>query len=482
MADLRHPDRDMSPFDAWLYRGDANPRTRALLGALYVLDRAPDRDRVATTFERASRLAPRLRQRVVSPPLPFVLPSWIVDPDFDLGYHLRTVRIAAPGGMAQLLELLQADHVTPLDPDRPLWTATLVEGLPEGRGALLMKMSHAVSDGMGSASLFGALFDDEREPEQAPMPPEPIPEDVTPDELLRETLRRAPAAGLRLAGTASQRALAFADRLIADPRAVLGEAGSLARAVRRTIAERPPNSPVLAGRSLARRAIALEAPLEHFKRTGKATGASVNDVYLAGICGALRLYHEALAMPVESLPIALPVNLRHGGDVASGNHFGAILLAAPLAAATPRERLALVRERVLAGRSDPAVAAPVKLAPLLSRLPAWALDRLADGVPRPDIQASSFPGPRTPLFFAGSQVQSAHAFGPVPGVAAMFTMLSAAGTAYIGVNLDPAAVRRPDLFADCIRAGFDEVLKLGSRRFRVTHPVLGTHVDAGSEA
>lgn len=79
-----------------LFLGDDDPRTRSLRVAAYMLERMYERGSLIAAFALASRLVSRLRQRVVVPPVPFVLPAWIVDPDFGLGYHLRFVTAPAP--------------------------------------------------------------------------------------------------------------------------------------------------------------------------------------------------------------------------------------------------------------------------------------------------------------------------------------------------------------------------------------------------
>jgi diacylglycerol O-acyltransferase len=117
----------MSAFDAFLYRGDDDPHTRALFAVACVLDRSPGRRRFMAAFDRASRLVPRLRQRVVAPMAPLFLPWWVVDPEFDLGFHLRFGRLPAPGSMPELLDAAQAEVTAPLDADRPLWEAVLLD-------------------------------------------------------------------------------------------------------------------------------------------------------------------------------------------------------------------------------------------------------------------------------------------------------------------------------------------------------------------
>jgi diacylglycerol O-acyltransferase len=476
MDELAQYRRGMAAFDAFLYRGDDDPHTRALLAVAYVLDRMPSRQAFVEAYDRASRLVLRLRQRVVDPPTPLFLPAWIVDPDFDLDHHLRFARLPGSGSMADLLDVVQEEVTAPLDSARPLWEALLLEGLEGGRAAVVMKMSHAITDGIGALDLFSALIDTTRRPDKGPMPPVPVPQDVTPEELLWQELAGWPAAAWQAVRAGLERlpgSLWRAPRL----RHALGEAAGFTESLGRVLGPHGTPSPLLAGRSLRRRCAALEIPLADFRRTAKRTGGSVNDVYLAGVAAAMRRYHEALGTPAQDLPLAIPVNLRRGDDPAAGNHFGAILLAAPVGVKDPVRRIARVREAVRAGRAEPAIGALGAMAPVLARLPAAARRALAARSPKPDIQASNVPGPTRALYLAGARILRSHAFGPVPGVAAMFTLQSIAGTCFIGIHYDPAAITDGGRFARSLTLGFRETLRPGNPRPRIGPVTLGRRDD-----
>ena len=158
------PPEELSPVDQILHRGEANPRTRSGIMTLEILDTTPDWQRFRTRFDNASRKVLRLRQKVVMPTLPTAAPRWVIDPDFNLDFHVRRVRVAEPGTLREVMDLAEVALQSPLDISRPLWTATLIEGLAGGRAALMVHLSHAVTDGVGGVEMFANFYDLDREP------------------------------------------------------------------------------------------------------------------------------------------------------------------------------------------------------------------------------------------------------------------------------------------------------------------------------
>ena len=197
MSDVPELDADGLPeelnaLDQLLHRGEANPRTRSGIMTLEILDSTPDWDHFRTRFENASRKVLRLRQKVVTPTLPTVAPRWVVDPDFNLDFHVRRIRISEPGTLRQVMDLADVAAQSPLDISRPLWTATLIEGLEDGGAAVMMHLSHAVTDGVGAVEMFANIYDLEREPAPQTPAPLPIPQDLSPNDLMRQGFNRLP--------------------------------------------------------------------------------------------------------------------------------------------------------------------------------------------------------------------------------------------------------------------------------------------------
>ena len=115
-------------------------------------------------MQRALDAIPRLGQRVIGTPLRIVPPEFADDPTLDLDAHVRVVAVPAPGDDRALLDLCGALAEQPLDRARPLWEFTIIEGLTEGRAAMLQKVHHTVTDGVGGLKLSIAMIDLDRDP------------------------------------------------------------------------------------------------------------------------------------------------------------------------------------------------------------------------------------------------------------------------------------------------------------------------------
>jgi WS/DGAT/MGAT family acyltransferase len=293
--------------------------------------------------------------------------------------------------------------------------------------------------------------------------------DLTPNDLMREALRRAPAEALATTAHGWQTAARLGDRFVRRPGPTMSDAAAYMRSLRRMISGPPVEpSPLLRRRSLRRRLEVMEVGLDALKDASKSVGGSINDGFLAAVCGGVRLYHEQLGVPVESVPIAIPINVRAADDTSpGGNRWAAARFALPVGERDVTERIRRIRELVLEARNEPALNAMSLLAPIAARMPTWLLSAgLGGATATHDLQVSNVAGSRVPMYFAGAKVIKTFPFGPVPGPAAMITVYSYLRTLYVGINLDPAAITEPDLFTSCLQSGVDEILSLRPRRQR----------------
>ena len=209
------------------------------------------------------------------------------------------------------------------------------------------------------------------------MPPQPIPQDLTPNDLMRQGINHLPMAIVGGALGALTGAVSAAGKAVLDPLStvsgILGYAISGARVLNR--AAEP--SPLLRRRSLTSRTEAIDIRLSDLHKAAKAGGGSINDAYLAGLCGALRRYHVALGMPISTLPMAVPVNLRAEGDAAGGNQFTGVNLAAPVGTVDPVARIKKIRAQMTQRREEPAMNIIGSIAPVLSVLPTAVLEGIS---------------------------------------------------------------------------------------------------------
>jgi diacylglycerol O-acyltransferase / wax synthase len=461
---LGQPD-ELSPVDYLMHRGEAHPATRSAFLGVEILDRLADWRRLREAMDRASRVVIRMRQKVVVPPVPVTPPRWVVDPDFDLDYHVRRIALPAPGTLRQLLDLAEVILASPLDTSRALWEAVYVEGLEGDRAALLSKFSHAITDGLGGIALFQQIYDTERDPAPRPLPPEPIPRDLSGNDLLRGSLRQLPETALSAGARLLVRTAGEVGQLIAAPGPTVAEAVSFAVSARRVLGPPPTApSPLLRRRSLLSRTHVLEVPLADLRAAAKAAGGSVNDAYLAALSGGLGRYHEALGVPVDELSLALPVSLRTADDPAAGNRITGVTIAAPAGEPDPAERIRLVRTQVIARRGEPALDVLDRIAPVLTLLPDAVLETVAERITASDIQASNVPGYGQETFLAGARVDRQYGIGPLPRVAMMAVLISRAGVCTVTFRYDTASFTDADQLEKSLQLGFDEVIDLGRPR------------------
>ena len=451
---------EMKSLEAVMWRAEHDPRMRSTMVAIELLDSAPDWDRFVSAHEWASRMVPRFRQKVVEPAMGLGRPVWANDPDFDLHYHVRRIGLPVPGTFDDVLASAQQMAMTPFDRARAPWEAALVEGLPDGKAAYLLKLHHSATDGIGATQLLSQMHSRQREPD--PNKPQPPAPDGIAQSSLAAISRQLADDARGLGGVVGLtgrglRALRKPDRAVSD-------AVKYAASLRRVLADPDaPPSPLLTGRSMSRRFLAWDCAFTDLRAASKPHGASINDAYIAALLGGFRIYHEELGQPIDKMPIALPISIRKANDPAGGNAFAGARLAGPVGVANPLHRMQIIGALVGKARQERAVNGLGFLAPALARLPAPAISQLASGLTRGnDLQASNVPGIRDEVYIAGAKIERAYPYAPVPGCAAMITMLSHGDVCCIGANIDPAAITDVERFDRCIAAGFEEVLSLKS--------------------
>jgi diacylglycerol O-acyltransferase len=434
----------MSNAEAIMWAVEKDPALRSDFCNLTILDRRPSEDRIRDTLHRALDAIPRLRQRVVGAPMRIVPPEFADDPTFDLDAHVRVVAVPAPADDRALLDLCGTLAEQPLDRARPLWEFTLIDGLADGRAALLQKIHHTITDGVGGLKLSLALVDFERDPEPKP-PDEPTLETATPTTPLSATRDAVVDAAARSVD-AVRRTFGAAGHVVVHPSEVPGRAADAARLLtslqRQALVTDAARSDVTTDRSLRRRFETVELPFEPLRIAATKWGGSVNDAFVTGLASALGRYHERLGSAVDELRVAMPINTRRRGDTATTNSFVPARVLVPIQPAHDLHTLfGDVHERLQAAKQETAVGAAEGIAGLVSGLPTSVLVAMTRSQTRTiDFGASNLRGSPVPLYLAGSHIEASYPFGPRTGCPLTVTMLSYCDDVHIGLNIDPAAI------------------------------------------
>ena len=458
---------EMNPLETAMWRAEAaDPRLRVNVSLLELLDPVPDWDRLLAAHEWASRMVPRMRQRVAEPLFGLGTPTWVTVGELDLSRHVHRVALPAPGSMRQLLDVVQDFAAAPFDRSQPLWEALLIEGLTGGRAGYLVKSHHSVTDGLGAVQLITRLHS--RTPEHdpgRPEPPLPGPAASSPLGLLAGQVaglaRAAPAAALRQ-GIGTIGALTRPWETVS---AAAGRAADAARWLGAAATPAPAGSALLASRGGGWHFEVLDVPLADLKAGAKVAGGSLNDGLLAAVIGGFRRYHERRGAAADKLTVGFPISLRAQDDPQGGNRFTGARFTAAMDDPDPAARIAAVRQFVLTARAASAATAdavPAALGPALGWLPPPVIAAVSGRLTSTnDVQVSNVPGVPYPVYIAGSRITHMYPFGPLPGCAAMITLISHNEECCIGTNTDTAAVTDPAGLVEDLRAGLDEVIKLG---------------------
>jgi diacylglycerol O-acyltransferase / wax synthase len=460
----------LSPLDAsFLF---AEQRTVAMhVGAVMTFappeDGPFDADRFTALIGHRLALVPRYRQKVREVPGGLGLPVWVDDPEFDLDFHVRRSALAAPGSEAVLLDLVGRLLARQLDRSRPLWEVYLIEGLADGRFAVVTKTHHAMVDGLASMDIGAVLLD------LTPQPRE------TPD----DDWRPAPEpSGLELAASAARHALRrprdvldVAGRALSDVNeaaSVLGRTVEGVLAAGRSAATVRPVEALNAATGQQRRYGMTRTSLADHRAVRKAHGGTVNDVILAVVTGALRRWLISRGEPLTvdtSVRAMVPVSVRaraRGGAAAApaGNSISAYLVDLPVTEDDPVARLAVLREAMeVHKRGGQAVGAAalmrlVGLAPpIVHSLGARLASQYSSNFY--NVLVTNVPGPPRPLYAMGARMLDMFPVVPLAGGQAVaIGITSYDGGVHYGLTADRDALPDVDLLAGFVGESLAELL------------------------
>ncbi|HEX3824719.1 MAG TPA: wax ester/triacylglycerol synthase family O-acyltransferase [Mycobacteriales bacterium] len=423
-----------------------------------------DYDALCALVSRRIGLVPRYRQKVRWVPGHLANPVWVDDDDFDISYHVRRSALPKPGTDDQLRQLVGRLMSRQLDRNRPLWEMYLVEGLADGRFAIITKTHHAMVDGISAIDIGTLILDLEPTPRETPEDfwvPEPEPSrlDLVTGALV-DTLRR-PTQVLDTVSSGVTDARATAAR-------VLGALGGVA-AVARISLKSAPDSPLNTEIGEQRRFGMAATSLDDYKRIRKTHGGTVNDVVLATVAGALRIWlltRGESVVPSTTLRAMVPVSVRSGSQGgALGNRVASLFVDLPVGEPRAVMRLHQVSYAMKGHKESGQAVGAEALVRLTGFAPPTihsAAARLASGLTRRlfNVVVTNVPGPQFPLYAAGAQMVDCYPVVPLAkGQAVTIGLTSYNGGVYYGMNCDRDSMPDVDVLASCIEESLAELLE-----------------------
>jgi diacylglycerol O-acyltransferase len=458
------PDR-LSPLDvSFLYL--ESETTPMHVGGVCLLapprDGAFDYDRLVEIITERIALVPRFRQKIRWVPAHLGNPVWVDDAEFDVTYHVRRSALPKPGSEEQLKELTARVQSRPLDRSRPLWEIYLVEGLADGRVAIITKTHHAMVDGISALDIGAVILDLTREPRETPHEDWHAEREPSSFELVADAvteLVRRPAAIVGTARTGIADARRVASR-------AAGIASGFAAAVRST-ARSAPDSPLNVDIGAQRRFGMARTELDDYKRVRKEHGGTVNDVVLATVTGALRTWLLTRGESVNDKVIRamVPVSVRtEDQQGALGNRVSSYFVDLPVGEPSPVVRLHQV-SYAMSGHKDSGQSVGAEVLVAVSGFVAPTLHamgaRLAAGLSRRlfNVVVTNVPGPQVPLYAAGAEMLEVFPVVPIAkGQAVSIGLTSYNGGVYYGLNADRDAMPDIDVLAQCIEEALAELV------------------------
>lgn len=461
----------LSPLDAsFLF---AEHRTAAMhVGAVMTFappeDGPFDVDAFVALIGRRLGLVPRYRQKIREVPGGLGLPVWVDDPDFDLDFHVRRSALPAPGTEDALRELVGRLLSRQLDRSRPLWEVYVVEGLADGRFAVVTKTHHAMLDGLASMDIGALLLD------LTPHPRETPADDWRPGREPSGTELALAAAADALRRT--QVALDAAGRAVTDLRetaaTVSRTVGGVLAAGRGAVGARPVPALNAATGEQRRYGTQCMALADH-RLVRKAHGGTVNDVVLAVVTGGLRHWMISRGEPLTAgtavralVPVSVRARAVRRGAGTVGNSVSACLVELPVAEEDPVRRLAIVRaameEHKRGGQATGAAAliglvglAPPVVHGLVARLTSQFSSRLYN------VLVTNVPGPSRPLYAMGARMLDMFPVTPMAGRQAVAVgVTSYDGGMHYGLTVDRDAVPDVDVLATALSLSLSELVAL----------------------
>lgn len=434
---------------------------------------APSYQEFLDYVERRLPQVPIYQRKLRTVPFRLGPPVWVDDPGFDLRYHVRQTALPAPGSNEQLGALMARVMAQRLDRDYPLWEYWLVEGLRDGRWALISKVHHAMVDGVSGTDLYRVIFGASPEP----APSGAAPGEPAPPATASPSRRSGEPSALTLAGRAAldmavlpARTARAVGGAVLRPADAIRHAGQTARATAKLATTAWP----AAGSSLSgpigrqRRYAWATTSLTDIKTIKQNLGGTVNDVVLAAISSGFRtllLARGEVPQP-HMVPTLVPVSVRAAGEESIYDNRVSVLVAnLPVHVADPVLRLAAVQSEMSALKAAGEASAGEALVALGRYTPyplASFLVRFAYRMPQRELVTvtTNVPGPRQPLSCMGRELLEIIPYVPIATTLRTgISILSYCDNVTFGITADYGSTPDIGLLARGIEDGVAELLK-----------------------
>ena len=446
---------------AWYQMED--PTNLMMISGVFIFDEPVDFERLKATLNaRFVQRFRRFRQRIVAKRSRFGRPYWEDDPNFDPGAHIHRIALPAPGDHSVLQAMVSDLMSMQLDLAKPLWHFHVIEGYEGGRSVLLVRLHHAIADGIALVQVLLAMADTERDaPAGGEAPAQRKPRGWSP---LAPVVRPARAA-LKLTQRTVGTAVKTGVTVVRNPEYLVDMArtgSDVALTTGRVLLMAPDPQTVYKGKLVVRKTAAWSdpIPLDEVKLIGRAVGGTVNDVVMSAATGAMRRYMLSRGEPVKDLNFraVIPFNLRKPSRrIELGNKFGLVFLSLPIGIADPVDRLRELKQRMDALKDTAEPIVTFGILGLIGLLP----NRLEDIVveifgKKGTLVMTNVPGPRQQLYLAGAPIGEMMFWVPQSGRLGLgISILSYNNQVMIGVASDSSLVPDPET----IVAGFHEELE-----------------------
>ncbi len=400
---------------------------------------------------RMDKLVP-LGYQLIDVPYKFHHPMWRENCEVDFTYHIRPWQLPAPGGRRELDEAVGQIASTPLDRAHPLWEMYFVEGLANGRIAVVLKIHHALADGVASANLMAHGMDLMPTPQLSSYTPDPAP---TKRELLNTAfvdhmrhIKRIPAT-VRYTAQGIRRVRRSSRKLSPEL----------------TMPFTPP--PTFMNHMLTpeRRFATATLALADVKETGKKLGATINDMVLALSSGALHqllLRYDGEAVPLLA---SVPVSFNFDPERISGNYFSGMMVALPSDLDDPLERVRAAHDNAVSAKESHQLLGPELISRWAAYWPPSGTEAMFRWLSSRDgqnkvlnLNISNVPGPRERGRVGGALVTEIYSVGPLTaGSGLNITVWSYVDQLNISVLTDGATLNDPHEVTEAMIAEFVEI-------------------------